>query len=347
MIEFEKNKIPLYILMFISVLIVSDLGNRLNKYFDKNKKNDEYGLIRKHLLNDPYGFDKPNLWIHSKYEKNARVWKSFYSRNSTDLNQPYIHLTVKTIIDHCGDDFNICLIDDDSFSKLIPQWNIDIEKLVEPMKSHAREYGMTSLLYTYGGIIVPNSFICLRNLKDLYEKGILNEKAFICEKNNRSENHSKNSKKLLFIPDMTFMGAKKENPTIREMLGYLKDRNKNSHFSIENEFLGNISQWCINKINLDKMTLISGELIGVKTSSKKTILLEDLMEDNFLNLHNLCFGIYIPNDEILKRNKYQWFASLPSEDVLKTSSIISKYLKASIVDTYNINDSMVPSKYAF
>lgn len=38
MIEFDKTKIPLYILMFIIVLIVSDLGNRLNIFFDKKKK---------------------------------------------------------------------------------------------------------------------------------------------------------------------------------------------------------------------------------------------------------------------------------------------------------------------
>ena len=82
-------------------------------YFDT----DDYKLIEQYLLNDSplYGYNRPKIWIHSKYELNARKWKDFQSRNSTDLNQPYIHATIKTIINHCGNDFNVCLIDDESF----------------------------------------------------------------------------------------------------------------------------------------------------------------------------------------------------------------------------------------
>jgi hypothetical protein len=44
-------------------------------------------------------------------------------------------------------------------------------------------------------------------------------------------------------------------------------------------------------------------------------------------------GIYIPEDEILTRPKYQWFSVLPSEQILQTKCIISKYIMASIVDS--------------
>ena len=37
-------------------------------------------------------------------------------------NQAYQLLTIKSIVDKCSDDFNICIIDDNSFSKIIPQW---------------------------------------------------------------------------------------------------------------------------------------------------------------------------------------------------------------------------------
>ena len=46
-------------------------------------------------------------------------------------------------------------------------------------------------------------------------------------------------------------------------------------------------------------------------------------------------GIYIPADEILRRPKFQWFAVMPADEVLKTNMIVSKYLQASIVDTTN------------
>ena len=85
-----------YLLAFSVIAIVSYIGMHMKQAFTTN---DEYDLIRKYLLNDSplYGFNKPKLWIHSKYEVNSRHWKSFQSRTSTDLNQPYLHLTIKTI----------------------------------------------------------------------------------------------------------------------------------------------------------------------------------------------------------------------------------------------------------
>ena len=329
MFTFEVKKIPFYILMFIIILIFSTFGKHLNDFFKKQNENDEYELIRKYLLNDSslYGENKPKLWIHSKYEQNSRVWKSFMSRSSLDLNQPYIHLTIKSIIDHCGDDFNICLIDDDSFSKLIPLWNIQLDNLSEPEKEKIRHYGMMSLLYTYGGMIVPNSFICFYNLKQLFDIGVSQKKPFICENINNTMNVMEKNR-MNFIPDIFFMGVdKKENSTIQEILSFLKKRNKNIHSSCEDEFRGSLNIYCLDLIKLNKMILIGGEIIGIKNASKQKILLEELMEEKELDLHSKCCGIYIPHDEILKRIKYQWFAYLTSDEILKSTSILSKYLQ--------------------
>jgi hypothetical protein len=113
----------------------------------------------------------------------------------------------------------------------------------------------------------------------------------------------------------------------------LKKRNKNPHFSSDNEFLGDSSHWCLDTIGSGKMELIGGELIGVKTEDRKTILLEDLMEEDYLKLHKSAVGIYIPADEILNRPKFQWFAVMPSEHLMKTNMIITKYLMNAIIDT--------------
>lgn len=311
-------------------------------YFATNMKQpfestDEYDLIRKYLLNDSplYGYNRPKIWIHSKYEINARNWKDFYSRNTTDLNQPYIHLTIKTFINHCGDDFNVCLIDDDSFSKLIPSWDIDLTTVAEPMKSHFRNLGLMQLVYFYGGMVAPNSFICIKNLKALYDEGISGNKPFVCEAVNRTMNTEKQKQKLLFIPDLYFMGAAKNDPTILKLVEHLKVINKKPHFSCETDFLGDSSQWCLDAIQNQQMNLVGGERIGVKTNSRKTILLENLMEEEYLDLSADAVGIYIPAEEILNRPKYQWFAVLSSEQVLKTNAIISKYLLASIADSTN------------
>ena len=271
--------------------------------------------------------NRPKLWIHSTYEKNARQWKDFYSRNTTDLNQPYIHLTIKSIINHCGADFNICLIDDETFSKLIPTWEVNMATLSEPHKSTYRDVGMLQLLYLYGGIIVPNSFICMQNLAPL-----LTEQPFVTEMVNRSCNNASSNQN--FMPSTNFMGAKKGCPIIQKMLAENKP-DVNRHFTTEPKFLGNIQQWLYNEVNVGSMNLVNGKRIGTKTSKGKQILLEDLMSENFLDLDKDAYGIYVPAEEVLARPKYQWLAYLSSEEVLKTNPVIIKYLKSSAVDAAN------------
>jgi hypothetical protein len=45
------------------------------------------------------------------------------------------------------------------------------------------------------------------------------------------------------------------------------------------------------------------------------------------------YGIYIPQDEILVRPKFQWFAIMSGEEMLNTKMIIAKYMKVSLVDS--------------
>ena len=335
-----NSKVTKYLFAFSVIAILSVFGMNMKQPFESN---DEYELIKKYLLNDSplYGFNKPKLWIHSKYEVNSREWKSFQSKNSTDLNQPYIHLTIKTIINHCSDDFNICLIDDDTFSKLIPSWDIDLPNVAEPHKSYYRELGMLKLVYYYGGMVVPNSFLCSNNLKPLYNKCISDNKPILLEQTNRTVNIMKDiNHRPLFIPSIYFMGAKKNDETIKELLDYLKHRNMSPHFSSESTFSGDTSYWCMNASAQDKITVIGGELIGIKTQNGKPILLEELMEENYLDLSKNIYGIYIPADEILRRPKYQWFAVVPSDEIFNTNTIITKYLMTSIVDSNS--EYMIP-----
>jgi hypothetical protein len=330
---FESKNLYYYVFAFSVIAISGYFAKKFKSNFEDN--NDEYELIKKYLLNDSplYGYNKPKIWIHTKYETNARKWKSFYSRTSTDLNEPYIHLTIKTIINHCSNDFNVCLIDDDTFSKLIPSWDIDISQVAEPMKHQLRELGLLQLVYYYGGMVVPNSFVCLRNLKSLYDEGTQGNKPFVCENVNRTLDIANKTNNLLFVPDLNFFGAPKNNETLKSLIEYLKNKNKTPHFSSESDFLGISVQWCLNAIMRHEMTLIGGELIGVKTQKRKAILLDDLMEENFLDLNTSIYGIYIPNEELLKRHKYKWFAVINEPILMNSNSIICKYLKASIVDS--------------
>jgi hypothetical protein len=329
---FNSKNVLFYVVGAAVIITGSYLATQYKKTLEPD---DEYDLIKKYLLNDSplYGYNRPKIWIHSKYEINSRKWKDFYSRNTTDLNQPYIHLTIKTIINHCGSDFNVCLIDDETFSKLIPSWDVDLTGMAEPMKSHFRQLGLAQLVYYYGGMVVPNSFCCTKSLSEFYKEGTAGNRPFFCEAINRTVDNMHQKRKYLFLPDMYFMGALKNNDEILELVEYLKKICKDPHFSSQVDFRGDVSNWLLDAHRGQKINLIGGEAIGVKTADRKQIVLDNLMEEDFLNVHDSLVGIYIPEDEILTRPKFQWFAVMPSEKILQTKCIISKYLMASIVDS--------------
>ena len=313
-------------------------------------ENGENEMIRKYLLNDSplYGYNRPKLWIHTTYEYNARKWKSFGSRSSTDLNQPYIHATVKSIINHCGDDFNVCLIDDDSFSQLIPGWTKNVSELSEPARHNYRELAMTEILYIYGGFIVPNTFVCMRNLVTLYQESIENNKPFVCELHNRSETMNSHKATRDFSPSCRFMGAPKRCPMIREMVDYLKKRSDNPHFSAEPDFFGYTSRWLDNEIIRNHIIKIDGIYVGSKTTSKKPVLIEDLVGDELIEFcPSRTYGVYIPGDDFLKRTSYNWFAVMSMNEILRTNMAVAKYLSTSISvnsNTLTNVDSEIVSK---
>ena len=327
MLEFIEK----YGLTISIVLIASYFGTQLKQGFgleeDTSKK--DYELIKKYILNDSplYGFNRPKLWIHSKYEVNARNWESFGSRNSKDLNQPYLSYTVKTIIDSCGDDFHICLIDDNSFEKLIPGFDMNIDNIPEPLKSQYREVSMLQLLHLYGGIVIPNSFICVKSLYDLYFKLTKQENAFVFEKQNEACDVRQGRRKD-FVPNLNMIGARKSCPMIYSMIRELRDKLKSGHISSEHKFVGRTENILMRYIAEENLTVICGSLIGIKDTKKKPIETEDLFSNNKeIKFSYDLYGVLLPGDEILKRSKFNWFVALNEKDVLKADINIAKIIK--------------------
>lgn len=332
----EMKNMWKYVALIAVVGVAGYYSDKIKQYFDI-KEADEYELIKKYLLNDSplYGYNKPKIWIHTKYDLNARKWRDFQSRNTNELNQPYIHITIKSIINHCANDFHICLIDDNTFRKLIPSWDMDLTMVAEPLKSQYRQLGIAQLIYYYGGVCVPNSFLCTRNLKGLYEEGIRDNKPFVCEAVNRTTNLQQgvDASNRLFIPSTYFMGAKKNDLVLLEYIEYLKQRSSSGHFTSEYEFVGDSSIGCLGSARLGKMNVIDGKYIGIKTVKRRPVLIEDLLEENYLGLEPDIYGIYIPEQDVLTRPKYQWFAVLNTQELLKSNLFIARHMKTSIIDS--------------
>jgi hypothetical protein len=339
----EKN--IAFTLATVGIIIVASY---FSNFIQQKMQNNDDEVIRKYLLNDSplYGYNKPKLWIHTKYEYNARKWQSFGSRSSTDLNQPYLHLTIRSIINQCGQSFHVCLIDDDSFNQLIPEWNIEVKKLADPFKQHYRDLAMAQLLYIYGGIVVPNSFVCFKDLSPFYQMAMEKNSPFVCEMPNVYPNIISDTKWQNFTSSTCFMGAPKRHPIMSEYVKYLKQQNQTSHFSSDAEFFGYSSKWWNIQVYQNNVLLLDGLQIGVKEKNGKAIKVEELMEERKLDLcSSKTYGVYIPSEEILKRVKYQWFSVMSSQELLQTNMVVTKYILFSLANTpvtQKMNSSKIP-----
>jgi hypothetical protein len=311
-----------YIILFI---IIISLGILYQKYLEKQTRDvstDGYSEIQKYLLKDK-DLDKskkPILWIYIPYEYNSRNWLSFGSRNSFELNQPYLYLTVKSIIKNCDQSFKIVLVDDNSFSKLIPQWNINMSILSDPIKTNVRQLAMTKLIYLYGGLNVPISFLCFRNLIGLYNKGTNDDTLFVCE--NYDVNITSTNK--LFYPNVNFMGARKENHTVKELINFM-ERSISDDYTAQTQFLGDFDKWCNNNVTKGKVRLMPGTDVGTRTVNDEPITVETLLSDDYIHFYGKMYGIWIPDKMILKRNYYEWFARMSASQIFESQFILAKY----------------------
>jgi hypothetical protein len=320
------NITNLFILFFILIV----LGFLYRRYEDKlmrEENKDNYEAIQKYLLDDVTlgKSKKPILWIHVPYEYNSRQWLSFGSRSSFDLNQPYLYLTVRSIIKHCDESFTVCIFDDNSFAKLVPGWNIDMTRLSDPILSNMRTLGIMKLLYIYGGMMCPISFLCMKDLMGIYTKGTRGNKMFVCETVDRNSTSVTRD----FYSSISFCGAPKECETVAELCHYIQTVSSHDH-TAESKFLGQYDRWCMKRIEEGQINLIEGVEIGTKTVDDRQIILDDLMSNHYLDLYKGTYGILIPSNELLNRLNFGWFVRMSPKQVLESDTIIGNYLLLSV-----------------
>lgn len=330
-----------YLLAFVFLVA---FGILFQKYLEKQARNgehDNYKDVKQYLLSESSlaKSKKPIMWIYTPYEYNSRDWLSFGSRSSYNLNQPYLNLCVRSVIKHCDESFTICIVDDNSFAKLIPGWNIDLSIIGDPIVSNVRQLAMAKLIYNYGGMSVPISFLCFKDLIDMYDRGISStndnkgiNKMFVCENVNTNISATNNR----FYPDTSFIGAKKNTPKLKEFIDYMQ-RLISGDYTAQIEFLGNFDKWANKNVNNKSINMIPGTDLGVKTLDNKPVLVDDLLGEDYIKLHDGMYGIWIPAAAILKRRNYEWFARLNNEQIFQGKFILAKYFVLAIAPYNNEN----------
>jgi hypothetical protein len=365
-----ENKLIKLAIAYLLIMIIGFIYNKYKKTIEIKDHYEDGQLIQKYLLNDTSltNNKKPILWVHIEFEKNARAWESFGSRTTENLNQPYQYLTIRSIIEMCGESFNVCLLDDESLIKIIPEWRAKVEDLPRPLRSHMRELAMATILHLYGGLVMPSSFICFQNLRNLYDAHLDNTNNTNNTKTNvvigELRSTSSISSESQYSPSTKIMGCRRYDPLMKDYVEYLTQLIATDHTE-DMDFTGEPSRWWMAKLNPPtpescasaaaadvstvpasaassaasasssaknyKVSLIPAEELGAKTMKNKPVLIEELLADVDIHLSPTTAGIYIPEKDILKRHKFQWFARLSPAQVLESNTLVGKYMLAKAV----------------
>lgn len=317
--------------IILILLIIIYIHSRIKNNEKINRENEDYKIVEKYMFNNNISNNYNNsnsklpiMWILLEHKPNARDWLSFGSRLTNNLNQPYLYNTIKSIINKCHKSFNICVIDDNSIKTIIPEWNIDMKLLSEPIKCKMRELAKANILKKYGGMFIPPSFICYKNPIDIYYNMINNNKMFVGE----FINNTISSEYYQYIPSSQIIGSSKNNEFLNNYINYLENMISNDYTS-ESIFLGDVNNWLDENIKNGNINILKGELIGVKDINNNPVTIEQLFSNNYVEFNPKFYGVYIPNNEIIIRNNYNWFSKLSSEQSVKVENLLGTLLKIS------------------
>ena len=280
-------------------------------------------IIEKYIFNKNKEFDdKPFIWIHIDYDINSREWLDFGSRNSRNLNRPYIKICLQQMIKMNGGDFNIVIIDDTSFKDLIPRWEMDLVNTPEPLRTHIRILSLMKLIYHYGGILCPASFFSTKKLISIFNAN----DAFIFES---LQNYRDN---INFHPNINFLGGKKMNSTIKNIMVYLEGLHRADYYSIFG-FDKLVSEYIKTLSDKKEINVINGSKIGIKTSDNKGIHVNHLVEDSDIQLAPNALGLYIPQEELEERTRYNWITYVSIDELLESKTFMGRLFKKHFTKT--------------
>ena len=304
-------------MIFLYVFIVVLFCILIHKYYKKKYDNNVIEFKKENVDIDVYFFSElylkksknRKLWISIPFEKNSRQWESFGSRSSHKLNLAYMSLCIKSIIDWCGQSYDIIIYDDTNIPALLPNTNVDLTKISGTLLDKYRELCKLEILYAYGGVMVPPSLFLKKNIKEIDDPKLW----YVCETyndNNVSYSNLMHSTQL--------MGSNAENAELSKYIHLYSSE-------LKKDFVEN-HNFDMNYFKTNNIPYIDGRLIGTKTRYNDKISIEDLMSNKKIILDKQHIGLYIPHEQLMKRRVYNWFCKLSEEEVLKCQVFISYYM---------------------
>ena len=121
------------------------------------------------------------------------------------------------------------------------------------------------------------------------------------------------------------MGAKKENHTVKQYIDFMS-RVISVDYTAQSDFLGDFDRWCNKRITEKQLRLIPGTDVGTKTVDEEAVIVDNLLAEDYIHFYPKMYGIWIPADQILKRNKFEWFVRMSPEQIFQGNFILAKYI---------------------
>lgn len=319
-----------YLFGFVLITISSMIFEKYKRKQSKYNINHTYDLVSRYFMTDIPSDTKNIVWIHMDNEINSRKWLHWGSRNTTNLNQPFLNITLKSIIEQSKGHFHVCIIDDNSFEKLLPDFTIRFDSIPNHSRNCIRNIAMLKVLQKYGGIVVPLSYVAIKPLSNLFTNGLKNNDVFVCktvhtEINAMNENDHES---------ILFMGAKKNAFVLSEMIDQL-EKLYSTDFTDEKTILNKTITILHFLAKQDKINTIDATYIGCKDRNAKNITIDMLFSDHPISFDTSLQGILLPQNEILKRSKYNWFSVLPLHDIFYVQNNIGRILTNSMAEKMN------------
>ena len=310
-------------MFFVYVFIVVLFSVLMYKYYKKNYDTNVIEFKKENVDIDVYFFSElylkksknRKLWVHLPFEKNSREWESFGSRTSHKLNLAYMTLCIKSIIDWCGQSYDIIIYDDTNIPVLLPETKVDLMKLSGSLLDKYRELCKLQILHMYGGVMVPPSLFLRKNIKEIDNPKLW----YVCETYN-DDNVSYSN----LTRSTELMGSNSENVELNKYIQIYANE-------LTKDFVENYN-FDMNYFKHNNIPYIDGKLIGTKTRYNDKISIEDLMSNKKIILDKQHIGLYIPHEQLMKRRLYNWYCKLSEEEVLKCQVFISYYMLSTMTN---------------
>jgi hypothetical protein len=263
------------------------------KYYDRcdyiNAFKNETIHLEEHFFKS---IDKMN------YSSKRKLW--IHMPEDNDKENGYILLCIKSIIDHCGQNYNVILFNDADLGILLSD-----EESTKNLTQHNRSVLLLALIHEYGGVLMPRHMFLVSSFRS-----VDNNKFFVSKIYNQNKSVSMSD----YVYSTELMGSNKHNPILLEYINKIKNE-PNLIFS--DDLLKSMD-----------IPFIDPKLIGCQDVLGNKIALEDLMLDKPIKLVSNVVGILMPHQELLRRPKYNWYCELSPSDVLTAHIFLSKYIMA-------------------